>query len=142
MSKLHQVHRLAPRQLAIVAGGALACATSLAAMAGPAQAVSVTQVGSTSVIATEGPNHTLDFYWQPIGSTSWHKEVVAYGWAYSAPSVAQVGKSAEIAVEGLSHSLDFYWQSLGTNTWAPETAAGLFTTYSARRRSPSSATPR
>ena len=81
------------------------------------------------MIATEGPNHTLDFYWQPIGSTSWHKEVVAYGWAYSAPSVAQVGGSAEIAAEGPSHSLNFYWQSIGSNLWNPQTADGPGPTY-------------
>ena len=61
----------------MVAGGALACAASLAAMAGPAQAVSVAHVGNSSVIAAEGPSHSLDFYWQPINSTSpWQKELV------------------------------------------------------------------
>ena len=48
MSRLHQIHQLAPRQLAIMAGGALACETSLAATAGPAQPFPVRVSGCAS----------------------------------------------------------------------------------------------
>ena len=118
------------RRLATVAGGALACAASITAIAGPAQAVSVTQVGNSSVMAAEGPNHSLDFYWQTIGTSPWHREVVAKAHTtFSAPSVAQVGNSSVIAARGPNNSLDFYWQTIGTSPWNPETAAGPGTTF-------------
>jgi hypothetical protein len=58
---------------------ALAAAVG-AAILGPAaaaSAASVAQVGSSSVIAAQGPDHSLLFYWQAIGGVSWHPELVA-----------------------------------------------------------------
>lgn len=37
----------------------------------------VAQVGNSSVIAVQGPGNSLVFYWQPIGSQQWNREVVA-----------------------------------------------------------------
>jgi hypothetical protein len=47
--------------------------------AGTASAVSVAPVGRSSVIAAEGPGHTLVFYWQTIGAKPWNREIVAAG---------------------------------------------------------------
>ena len=106
-----------------------------AAIIGPATAASareVAQVGTSSVIAVQGPHHSLLFYWQTIGGVPWHPEVVSGpGTAYSAPSVAQVGSSSVIAVEGPHHSLLFFWQTIGTVPWHPELVAGFGSTFSA-----------
>jgi hypothetical protein len=84
----------------------------------------VAQVGDSSVIAVEGPDASLVFYWQPIGSQQWNPEVVADpGWAFSAPSVAQVGNSTVIAVEGPDGSVLFYWQPIGSLQWNREAVA-------------------
>ena len=51
-----------------------------AAILGPASAASATsvaQVGTSSVIAVQGPHPTLRFYWQTIGGVPWHPELVA-----------------------------------------------------------------
>ena len=98
----------------------------------PADAVSVVQVGGSSVIAAEGPNHSLDFYYQAVGTAGWHEEVVAgANTTYSAPSVAKVGNSSVIAAQGPDHSLDFYWQAIGTQPWHVQLVADPGTTYSA-----------
>ena len=58
-----------------------ASAASLPALAGSIPAASaantVALVGNSSVIVSEGPNHSLWYYWQAIGATSWHREKVA-----------------------------------------------------------------
>ncbi len=111
---------------------ALAAAVG-AAILGPASAASatsVTQVGTSSVIAAEGPGHSLLFYWQTIGGVPWHPELVAGpGTTFSAPSVAQVGTSSVIAAQGPGASLRFYWQTIGTVPWHPELVAGFGTTF-------------
>jgi hypothetical protein len=57
--------------------------TSLAALAvasgGVAHAGSITQTGSSSVIVADGPNVGQRFYFQPIGSSGWHCQVVPSG---------------------------------------------------------------
>jgi len=90
---------------------------------------SVAQVGNSSVIAAEGPNQTLDFYWQTIGTGPWHPEEVAgpgstYSQFAGGPSVAQVGNSSVIAADGPNGTLDFYWQTIGTGPWHSELVPG------------------
>ena len=95
-------------------------------------APSVAQVGNQTVIAAQGPNDTLVFYWQPIGSGTWNPEQVAGpGTTSSAPSVAQVGNQTVIAAQGPNDTLVFYWQPIGSGTWNPEQVAGPGTTSSA-----------
>ena len=105
------------------------------ALAGPGttfSAPSVAQVGKQTVIAAQGPNNSLAFYWQPIGSGTWNPEQVAgQGTTSSAPSVAQVGNQTVIAAQGPNNSLVFYWQPIGSGTWNPEQVAGPGTTSSA-----------
>ena len=38
---------------------------------------SVAQFGNSTVIAVEGPDGSVLFYWQPIGSLQWTREAVA-----------------------------------------------------------------
>jgi hypothetical protein len=64
-------------------------------VAGPGSAFSapsVAQVGDSTVIAVQGPNDqgpndTLLFFWQPIGSQQWNQENVLPGLAVSAEPV-------------------------------------------------------
>ena len=85
---------------------------------------SVAQVGDSSVIAAQGPDNSLLFYWQPIGSQQWNPEQVAGpGTTASAPSVAQVGNSTVIAAAAPDGSLQFYWQPIGSEQWNPEQVA-------------------
>jgi hypothetical protein len=56
------------RHLAIMATGAAVLVPLLAGSATSASANTVAQVGRSSVIAAEGPGHSLDFYWQTIGA--------------------------------------------------------------------------
>src|SRR5215472_3122805 len=72
----------------VLAGAAAAVTVtmSLVAVAGPAAAVSLAEVGNTPEIAVEGPGNSLDFYYQSAGT--WHEQQVAgAGTTYSAPSL-------------------------------------------------------
>jgi hypothetical protein len=82
------------------------------------------------VIAAQGPDGSLVFYWQPIGSQQWNPEQVAGpGHAFSPASVAQVGNSTVIATQSPDNSLLFYWQPIGSQQWNPEQVAGPGTTF-------------
>ena len=84
----------------------------------------VAQVGDATVIVVQGPDASLLYYWQPIGSQQWFSQKVAGpGLAFSAPSVAQVGDSTVIAVEGPDSSVLFYWQPIGGQQWNQEAVA-------------------
>ena len=73
---------------------------------------------TSSVIAAQGADNSLMFYWQTNGTAPWHAEQVAGpGTTFSAPSIAQVGDSSAIAAQGRDGSLMFYWQTIGTAPW-------------------------
>ena len=58
-------------------------------------APSVAESNNTNAIAVEGPDHSLDYYWQTYNTTQWNKEVIASsGAAYSAPSLVQLSGEA------------------------------------------------
>jgi hypothetical protein len=47
---------------------------------GPSFSISsIAQVGSSSVIVADGPNVGQRFYYQPIGGSGWHCQVVPSG---------------------------------------------------------------
>ena len=95
------------------------------------------------MIAAQGPDNSLVFYWQPIGSGTWNPEQVSRpGTTISAPSVAQVGKQTVIAAEGPNNSLVFYWQPIDATAWNPVQQVAGPGLFSRRRRSPRSATRR
>ena len=70
---------------------------------GQARTYSAPSVGESSAtgisnnanaIAVEGPDNSLDYYWQMFDNVQWNKEVVATSnVAYSAPSLAEVEAS-------------------------------------------------
>src|SRR5690348_11091390 len=87
------------------AAAALTVTAALVAVAGPAGAVSLTEASNSPVIATQGPNNSLDFSYQSGGV--WHvQQVAGAGTTYSAPSLAQTEWGPVIAAEGPSNSLD------------------------------------
>src|SRR5579863_6367061 len=62
--------------IAIAATAAAGAAPLLAGVTTSASAGTVTQVGSSSVIASMTANHSLYLYWQTIGTTPWNCELV------------------------------------------------------------------
>jgi hypothetical protein len=99
-------------------------------VAGPAKAESPTQIGSSTVIASEGPNHSLYIYRQPFGSDTWKKQIVAgMDTTYSSPRVIQVLSHTVIAVEGPTHTLDVYLDNGQADAWRRYVVGGKETTY-------------
>ena len=86
----------------------------------------VAQVGNSSVIAAQAPDHSLLFYWQNIGSGQWSREQVAGpGTTGLDPQIAQVGNSSVIVTAGgaepaAAHPALFYWQPIRAGSWNPE----------------------
>jgi len=72
---------------------------------------------TSSVIAAQGPNNSLVFYWQAIGSTTWNpvQAVAGPGTTFSAPSVAQVGNSSVIAAQGPAEAAEGSGSSRGAS---------------------------
>jgi hypothetical protein len=96
-------------------------------------APSIAADGNGVIIAAEGVNHSLDFYWQTDGSSTWSPAEVVAGAnsTYSAPVLADIGNGVGIVAQGPQNSLDYYWAANGTSTWYPELVGGYNTTYAA-----------
>jgi hypothetical protein len=95
------------------------------------QAVSPTN--NSLNVATQGPNHTLYFFWNVGGTWFGPLGIGAPGSTWSAPTIlAETGPNAgnfDIAVQGPSNTLDFYWDISGT--WhGPFEVAAAGTTFS------------
>ena len=106
------------RKRVIVAGAVTSLAALAVASGGVAHASSVTQSGSSSVIATEAADHSLWFYWQPIGAAGWNSQQVAPpGPSFNISSIAQVGSSAVIVADGPNVGQRFYFQPIGSSGW-------------------------
>ena len=113
-------------------------------VAGPGTTYSAPSVGESSAtsvsnnanaIAVEGPDNSLDYYWQMFDNVQWNKEVVATSnAAYSAPSLAEVEASNsshsglkevnDIYVMGPDHSLVDWDQGLLSGGWQRSAIAG------------------
>ncbi len=120
-------------------------------VAGPGTTYSAPSVGESSAtaisnnanaIAVEGPDHSLDYYWQTFDTVQWNKEVVATSEvAYSAPALAevQVSNSSQTAdkevndiyVVGPGHSLVDWDQGLSSGAWVPVAIGGNGEAFSA-----------
>jgi hypothetical protein len=88
-------------------------------------APSVAQVGDSSVIAAQGADDSLMFYWQTIGTAPWNAEQVAGPvTSMGPPAVAQVGRSSVIASRATGAIALFFWQSIGTVPWHQEQVTG------------------
>ncbi len=88
---------------------------------------SVAQVGRSAVIASRGPFGELYFWWQAIGSPTWHKEVVDGQYAsasWAPPVVAQVGDASVIVTSDPYGGLDYYYQRIGTSGWNKQQVLG------------------
>lgn len=98
----------------------------------PAAAESVTQLGSSTVIASEGPGHSLYLYRQSFGASGWKKQLIAgKGTTYSSPSVIQVLSVGVITAEGPGNTLDVYMDNGRGGAWRRSVVGGKGTTYSA-----------
>jgi hypothetical protein len=92
------------------------------------QAISPTN-GSLNV-ATQGPNHSLYFFWNVAGKWYGPLGVGAPGSTYSAPTILSQGNgNFDIAAQGPNNSLYFYWDITGT-WYGPYGVAGPGTTFS------------
>ncbi len=121
--------RIGTRRLltAAVAAVTLAAPVVVASTAG---AETVAANGSSSLVAAEGPNHSLSFWWQGSAGGTFNREQVARpNTTYSAPAMVFTDNKAIIAVEGPNHSLDAYWEAIGKATWHKQVVAGAGTTY-------------
>jgi hypothetical protein len=122
----------------LVATGTAACGAGLLS-GSAAQAQVVARVANSSVLAaTDWNNHSLNFYYQPIGSPAWSKpqQVTGSGSGspagpYGDPSVTQVGDSTVIAAQGPGASLYMFWQQIGSPVWHAQKVAGAKSTYTA-----------
>lgn len=87
---------------------------------------------TANVIAAQGPNNRLNFYWNVIGDPTWHPSVAAGpGTTFSAPAVARGSGASVIAAQGPNNSLDFYWNFNGDPTWYRSVVAGPGSAFSA-----------
>jgi hypothetical protein len=81
--------------------------------------------GNTVIIAAQGPNQSLMFYWAVNGSPTWHPETIAgQVTTFSAPSLATDGHSIDIAAQGPGGTMYSYYQVNGASTWTPEVVLG------------------
>lgn len=86
--------------------------------------------GETDV-AVVGPANSLDFYYNPAGTSNWGKTSVPNA-AYSTPAMVQrSGGETDIAVQGPGNSMDFYYNAPGSPTWGRSPVAVPGYAYSA-----------
>jgi hypothetical protein len=82
-----------------------------------------------TVIAAEGPHHSLDFYWYAACNCWNFSEAAGANTTYSPPSLVSNSQESLIAVQGVLHSLDLYTNTNGHSTWSRSLAAIVGTTY-------------
>ncbi len=129
-----------PQPVLLVAGERRRDCSTREQVAGPNEATysapAMVFTDNKAIIAVEGPNHSLDAYWEAIGKATWHKQVVAGGGTtYIAPSITGISPpgggtgGVDIVGWGQSNSLDFYYQINGAPAWHAEQVAGAQTTF-------------
>jgi hypothetical protein len=101
--------------------------------AGRSVAMALSPTNGSVNVATQGPNHTLYFFWEVSGTWYGPLGLGAAGSTWSAPAiVAETGPNNgnfDIAVQGPNHTLDFYWDISGT-WYGPFGAGAAGTTFS------------
>jgi hypothetical protein len=109
-----------------VLGLAVLTLVSSSAFASSAFAMTVAQSfnaqsTTTSAIAVSGTNHSLDVWFQTVGSQYWQEDVVnsAPYSAETSPSAAQVGDSFVVASTDDNQDLEFYWDAFDSTRWSP-----------------------
>jgi surface antigen len=72
-------------------------------------------------VFVQGPNHSLDAYWETVGAPSWSGPSVlgGSGTTYSAPAAIYNPSTnyVEVFAQGPNNSLDTYWDIVG-NPWS------------------------
>ncbi|HXB50571.1 MAG TPA: hypothetical protein VNW50_22670 [Streptosporangiaceae bacterium] len=84
----------------------------------------ITSTGSRLAIAATDSHGDLYFFWQRIGTTAWHKQLVGnggHGQAYSKPSVAWTGSAVVIVT--LDHSGDLVAYTQHGGSWKRKVVA-------------------
>jgi hypothetical protein len=83
---------------------------------------SIAALGNNTILITaQGQDNSLQFYWQTVGTTTWHAIQAApeYSVANGAPQLAVVGGNPVIAAEGDGNShIDFWHENWRTSTWS------------------------
>jgi hypothetical protein len=94
---------------------------NLSQIAGPESAYSapaMARTGGATVVAAQGPNNSLSFYWNKDGDTTWNSSIIAGPEsAYSAPALARADGATVVAARGPNDTLNFYWNKDGDSTW-------------------------
>jgi hypothetical protein len=86
---------------------------------------------NTVVIAAQGLDNSLQFYWQTVGTTTWHAIQAAPTYSIAGdPQIAIVGGNPVIAALGDGNSrVDFWHENWRTSTWSssPQWVADAYT---------------
>ena len=97
----------------------------------------MTRGDNTTLIATQGPNHTLEFWWNSDGDPNWHwSRIAGPGTACSAPAICRgfgdilVGGTI-VAVRGPKNELFVFWNLDGDPTWYPFSQVSVAPVHSA-----------
>jgi hypothetical protein len=101
---------------------------------GPQKPLAMARTGhNTTIVAVQGPDNSLEFYWNQDGEPQWHPSVIAGpGTIDAAPAIARTGDNNTIvAVQGPGNSLTSFWNNDGDPQWRPSPIAGQGTAYSA-----------
>jgi len=87
----------------------------------------ISWTGSAVVIAAVDDEGDLDYWYQPVGTGTWHRQQVAAASvaSYDAASIAWTGSSVVLAGVSETGSLNFWWQAAGTSRWHEEPVATL-----------------
>lgn len=119
-------------------GALLALMTGLSAWALPARAIQdattsypynfskIAWAGSAAVIAATDSHGDLYYFWEPSGTTTWHKQLVAAGGngaRYTQPSITGTGQLVAIAAIDSGGDLVYFAKQPASTTWARQTVA-------------------
>ncbi len=107
-------------------------AQTVPAVEGPTFMPSMVQRPSGETVTVDvGPNNSLDYYFNALGSGVWGK-LATGGQAFSSPAMIQRSNGeTDIITQGPNHSLDYYFNSQGSSTWGKLAIAGANAAFSA-----------
>lgn len=81
-------------------------------------------VGTGYAVVAQGPENSLNYYWNDHDNTIWSLERPAgANTTYSAPLINFSSNRVWVVGQGISNSLDLYWEAQAQNTWHPEVVA-------------------
>lgn len=125
-----RVFRRAAAGLCTLGLGLTAWAAALPAQAAPTAATykytlsKIAFTGPRLAIAATDSHGDLYYFWQKVGTSKWHKQLVAgggHGQAYSKPSIVRTGSTVVIATLDASHDVVAFTQH--SSTWKRKVVA-------------------